>query len=35
MRKDRPTVVLDTEYARDGTVLCRVRSTILWGYAAR
>ena len=35
IRKDRPTVVLDTEYARDGTVLCRVRSTILWGYAAR
>jgi len=35
IRKDRPTVVLDTEYARDGTVLCRMRSTILWGYAAR
>jgi hypothetical protein len=35
VRKDRPTVVLHTEYARDGVVLCRVRSTILWGYAAR
>lgn len=35
MRRGRSTVVLDTEYARDGDVVCRVRSTLLWGYATR
>jgi hypothetical protein len=35
MRKGRPTVVLDTEYARDGAMVCRVVSTILWGYTVR
>ncbi|HZZ46149.1 MAG TPA: hypothetical protein VFE65_04635 [Pseudonocardia sp.] len=30
--KGRQTVVLSTEFTRDGAVLCRVRSTILWGY---
>lgn len=35
LRKNRPTVVLHTEYARNGAVLCRVTSTILWGYAAQ
>lgn len=35
LRSGRPTVVLDTEYARDGRAVCRTSSTILWGYAAR
>jgi len=35
LQKDRPTVVLDTEYARDGVLVCRATATILWGYAAR
>lgn len=35
VRKGRPTVVVETEYARGDTVLCRVLSTVLWGYAAR
>ncbi|WP_214367706.1 hypothetical protein [Pseudonocardia sp. H11422] len=35
LRKGRPTVVLDTGYAREGEVICRVTSTILWGYASR
>lgn len=34
-RKDRPTVELDVEYRRDGAVLVRVRSTILWGFSSR
>ena len=35
VRKDRPTVVLDTEFTRDGVMVCRTVATILWGYAAR
>jgi hypothetical protein len=35
LRAGRPTVVLDTEYARRGVVVCRATATILWGYAAR
>jgi hypothetical protein len=35
LRKGRPTVVLETEYARDGMVIARAISTLLWGHAAR
>ena len=35
LRKGRPTVVLDTGYRRDGELLARVRSTILWGFSSR
>ena len=35
LRKGRPTVVLDTEYARNGVMLARATSTLLWGHAAR
>ncbi|MHA6796935.1 hypothetical protein ACVGVM_25995 [Pseudonocardia bannensis] len=35
LRKGRPTVVLDTVYAREDDVVCCVTSTILWGYASR
>jgi hypothetical protein len=35
VRKGQPTVVLDTEYVRDGVLLCRVTSTLLWGGAAQ
>jgi acyl dehydratase len=34
-RAGRPTVVLDTVYARKGVVVCRATATILWGYAAQ
>lgn len=33
-RNDRPTVELDVEYRRDGALLVRVRSTVLWGFSS-
>jgi hypothetical protein len=34
VRKGRQTVVLTTEFSRAGSLLCRVASTILWGYSS-
>jgi hypothetical protein len=34
LRRGRPTVVLDTEYDREGVTVCRTTATVLWGYAA-
>jgi hypothetical protein len=35
LRKGRQTVVLTTEFSREASVLCRITSTILWGYSAQ